>query len=195
MRYSIDLYCKSSQEWLDAVMDDFESFLQDHADCERKASAMAMSLIAKYPNRKEIIKPLIALAIEELEHFGQVIELMQKRGFSLASDMQKDPYVTDLIKITHGGTPETRFLDRLLLGSIIEVRGWERFKMISEALEDEQLKKFYKALWVSEAKHGNLFVDLALNYFEEDKVYKRLHELIAEEEKILKKLTIRATLH
>jgi len=195
MQYSTDLYVKSSQEWLDAVMNDFDSFLQDHADCERKASAMAMSLIAKYPDREVIMKPLIALAIEELEHFDQVISLMQEREISLPAKMEKDFYVTELIKLTHGGTPESRFLDRLLLGSVIECRGWERFKMVSEALENTELKKFYKNLWTSEAKHGNLFVELALNYFEKEKVYKRLHELIAAEENILIALPVRAALH
>ena len=80
MKLNLDLAVPSRQEWLDAVMNDFDSFLQDHADCERKASAMAMSFVAKYPDRTEIIPELIETGIEELEHFKQVYDLMEERG-------------------------------------------------------------------------------------------------------------------
>ena len=80
MKLNLDIAVPSKQEWIDAVMNDFDQFLIDHADCERKASAMAMSFVAKYPNRTEIIPELIATAIEELEHFQQVYQLMEKRG-------------------------------------------------------------------------------------------------------------------
>lgn len=195
MKYSIDLKIPSSQEWLDAVMADFDAFLQDHADCERKASAMATSLIAKYPDREKIIPDMIATAIEELEHFQQVFELMQKRGVALNREMQEDPYIKQLMPLTHGGTHESRFLSRMLLGSIVECRGCERFRMVSEAQEDEDLKKFYKTLWTSEAKHGNIFVELALEYFEEKTVYDRLHEMMAFEGEVIKNLPVRAALH
>ncbi|MFC4874527.1 tRNA-(ms[2]io[6]A)-hydroxylase [Negadavirga shengliensis] len=195
MKYSIDLKIPSSQEWLDAVMTDFDAFLQDHADCERKASAMATSLIAKYPDREKIIPDMIATAIEELEHFQQVFELMQKRGVALNREMQEDPYIKQLMPLTHGGTHESRFLSRMLLGSIVECRGCERFRMVSEAQEDEDLKKFYKTLWTSEAKHGNIFVELALEYFEEKTVYDRLHEMMAFEGEVIKNLPVRAALH
>ncbi|MDF9801174.1 tRNA isopentenyl-2-thiomethyl-A-37 hydroxylase MiaE [Catalinimonas alkaloidigena] len=84
MQYKIELANASSQAWLDTVMNDFNSFLQDHADCERKASAMAMSFVAKYPERHEIIPELIATGIEELEHFQQVYEFMRQKGIPLA---------------------------------------------------------------------------------------------------------------
>uniref|UniRef100_UPI0030EF1B6C tRNA-(ms[2]io[6]A)-hydroxylase n=1 Tax=uncultured Cyclobacterium sp. TaxID=453820 RepID=UPI0030EF1B6C len=176
MKYAIDLKVPSSQEWLNAVMQDFDTFLQDHADCERKASAMATSLIAKYPDREKIIPEMIETAIEELEHFQEVFELMQSRGVPLNKEMKEDLYIKQLMPLTHGGTNESRFLSRLLMGSIVECRGCERFKMVSEAHEDPALKKFYKSLWTSEAKHGNIFVELALQYFDKETVYKRLHE-------------------
>ncbi|MGB0522077.1 MAG: tRNA isopentenyl-2-thiomethyl-A-37 hydroxylase MiaE, partial [Flammeovirgaceae bacterium] len=149
MKYSIELACDSSQEWLDAVMADFDSFLIDHADCERKASAMAMSMVARYPDKPEIIPGLIDIGIEELEHFRDVFALMQERGINFPRNMSKDPYIQQLMPTTHGGTPETRFLSHLLLGSVVECRGCERFKMVSEALEEERLKRFYKLLWTS----------------------------------------------
>jgi len=195
MKYSVELACDSSKAWLDTVMDDFDSFLQDHADCERKASAMAMSFVAKYPNRKEIIPELIETAIEELEHFQQVYNLMERKGIALPSEMQKDVYMQQLMALTHGGTPDTRFRDRLLMASIVECRGCERFKLVSEHIEDEELSRFYKVLWASEAKHGNIFVKMALKYFENKEVYDRLDELIQKEAEIVSALPLRPALH
>ncbi len=195
MKYAIDLKVNSSQAWLDAVMGDFNTFLQDHADCERKASAMATSMIAKYPDRELIIPEMIETAIEELEHFQQVFALMQKRGVPLHTEMKEDPYMKQLVPLTQGGTNETRFLSRLLLGSIVEMRGFERFKMIADTLEDPEMKSFYKDLWTSEAKHGNIFVKLALHYFDEKMVYDRLHEMMEFEGNVINNLPIRAALH
>jgi tRNA 2-(methylsulfanyl)-N6-isopentenyladenosine37 hydroxylase len=195
MKYAIDLKVPSSEAWLGAVMQDFDSFLQDHADCERKASAMATSLIAKYPDREFIIPEMIATAIEELEHFQQVYAIMQKRGTKLTAEMTEDPYIKQLTPLTHGGTPDSRFLSRMLLGSVVECRGCERFRMIAEALEEEELRNFYKMLWTSEAKHGNIFVKLALEYFDEKAVYDRLHEMMEFECEVVKGLSIRPALH
>ncbi len=194
MKLSIELACESSPEWVKAVMDDFDAFLQDHANCERKASSMAMSFVAKYPDRVEIIPELIETAIEELEHFQMVYKIMEERGVRLPEKMDQDVYVQQLIDCCRSGR-EDRFLDRLLLGSIIECRGAERFRLVYEALPAGDLKKFYHELWASEAKHGNIFVKLAMNYFDTDAVYKRLEELNKEEARILKSLPIKAALH
>lgn len=194
MKLNLDILVPSKKEWVDAVISDFDEFLKDHADCERKASAMAMSFVAKYPNRVEIIPELIETAVEELEHFQQVYALMEKRGIQLPHQMKEDPYVKALLKQCHSGIEE-RFLDRLLIASVVETRGAERFKLVEEALEDPELKRFYKMLWVSEAKHGHIFVKMALNYFDKDKVYERLEWWIEKEKEILEGLEIRAALH
>jgi len=194
MKLNLDLKVPSKPAWLSAVMADFDSFLQDHADCERKASAMAMSFIAKYPDRLEIIPELIETGVEELEHFQQVYALMESRGVALKSSMGEDVYVSRLIKKCHSGREE-RFMDRLLIASALETRGAERFRLIAEALEDGDLKKFYKMLWTSEAKHGHLFVKMALHYFPEDKVYERLDWWMEREAEVLDALEIRAALH
>src|SRR6059036_1357114 len=181
MKLSLDLSVATRPEWVEAVMADFRAFLQDHADCERKASAMAMSFVAKYPDRIEILPELIETGIEELEHFRQVYAHMEKRGIRLAKEMTEDPYIKALLNLCRTD-PVNRFLDRLLLASIIECRGAERFRLVCEAIEnDPELKKFYHDLWVSEAKHGNIFVKMALNYFPEEQVYERLKELNAAE--------------
>lgn len=194
MKLTLDLGCDSKQEWVDAVMADFDAFLQDHADCERKASAMAMSFVAKYPNRKEIIPELIETGIEELEHFQMVYKVMESRGIELQHSIGEDPYLKALLKLCHSGRDE-RFMDRLILASLVEVRGAERFKMVADALEEGELKKFYKMLWISEAKHGHIYVKMALEYFPEDVVYDRLRWWIEKEAEILNGLEIRAALH
>jgi len=194
MKLNLDILVPSKPEWVEAVINGFDEFLQDHADCERKASAMAMSLVAKYPNRVEIIPELIETGVEELEHFQQVYQIMEKRGIQLAHQIKEDPYVKQLVKKCHSGREE-RFMDRLLIASVVETRGAERFKLVAEALEDEELKQFYKMLWISEAKHGHIFVKMALNYFPEDKVYDRLRWWVKQEAEAIESLEIRPALH
>ncbi|MBK8503932.1 MAG: tRNA-(ms[2]io[6]A)-hydroxylase [Saprospiraceae bacterium] len=194
MKLNLDIKVPSSDAWLKAVMDNFNAFLQDHADCERKASAMAMSFVAKYPDRTEIVPELIETAIEELEHFQSVYEIMQSRGLSLQHSIGEDPYAKALVSQCHSGIRE-RFLDRLLIASVMETRGAERFKMVSDAQEDEDLFRFYKELWTSEAKHGHIFVKMALLYFEKDQVYDRLNWWLDRESEIIENLEVRAALH
>lgn len=194
MKFRIDLTVPSKKEWVDVVMSDFDSFLQDHADCERKASAMALSLVAKYPNRTEIIPELIETSVEELEHFRDVYKIMSERNIQLSHEIPQDMYIKQLLKICRDGRNE-RFMDRLLLASLVETRGAERFKLVYEALEEEELKQFYHRLWASEARHGEIFVRMALNYFDEEDVYSRLEEMKIKEGKILNELPLRPALH
>jgi len=194
MKLSIDLKVTTKPGWIKAVLADFDSFLIDHADCERKASSSAMSFIAKYPNRVEMIPDLIETAVEELDHFQQVYKLMENRGVQLAQKMPEDPYIKQLMKNMHSGVKE-RFLDRLLIASVVETRGAERFKIVADNMSDPELEKFYKMLWISEAKHGHIFVKMALHYFPEDMVYDRLHWWMDTEGKIVDNLPFRAALH
>ena len=194
MKLNLELKVASSAEWLSAVMDDFDSFLQDHADCERKASSMAMSFVAKYPDRTEILPELIETGIEELEHFQKVYDIMKSRGIQLRHSIGEDIYVKRLIKKCHSGREE-RFLDRLLIASALETRGAERFKMVADALTDPEMKQFYKMLWISEAKHGHIFVKMALHYFPEKQVLERLEWWMEQEAEVLDSLEIRPALH
>lgn len=194
MKVSVDLVVASPAAWIEKVMSDFDTFLQDHADCERKASGMAMSLVAKYPDRTEIIPELIETALEEMEHFRDVYKIMEDRGIKLTHEMKKDPYIGALLSKMNDGI-ENRFMDRLLVASIVECRGAERFRLIYEALPEGDLKEFYHRLWASEAKHGNIFVTMALKYFEAEDVYKRLDEWVQIEAEVVQGLEIRAALH
>jgi tRNA 2-(methylsulfanyl)-N6-isopentenyladenosine37 hydroxylase len=194
LKLNLDIGIPSPPGWIISVLSDFSSFLQDHADCERKASATAMSLVAKYPNRVEIIPELIEIAIEELEHFQLVYKVMESKGIQFSHAIHEDPYIKALMKAQHDGLEE-RFLDRLLIASVVETRGAERFRLVADNLNDEQLSKFYKMLWISEAKHGHVYVKMALHYFPEEKFYKRLEWWVAKEAEIIEALPLRAALH
>ncbi len=192
-RKSIDLLVATHPDWVNVVLSDFDAFIQDHANCERKASALAMSLVVKYPDRTRIVPALIALAQEELEHFRQVYALMVSRGLALVKDT-RDPYVNQLAAcMRHGREP--RFLDHLLVSSLIECRGAERFRIIADALSDQSLKEFYTSLWKAEAKHGHQFVDMALEYADAETTMARLLELAEREAEIVQALAWRASLH
>ncbi|MCI5055752.1 MAG: tRNA-(ms[2]io[6]A)-hydroxylase, partial [Flavobacteriales bacterium] len=153
MKVSLDLTYATQPDWTEAVINNFDEFLQDHADCERKASSMAMSFVAKCPDKVEIIPLLIETALEELEHFQDVYKLMESRGVQLKSEMPQDQYIKQLIEFCRSGRDE-RLMDRMLVASVVECRGAERFRLIAENVNDQEIKAFYKRLWTSEAKHG-----------------------------------------
>jgi tRNA 2-(methylsulfanyl)-N6-isopentenyladenosine37 hydroxylase len=132
--------------------------------------------------------------VEELEHFQQVYEVMQKMEIQLPHEIGKDEYAVQLVNLCRSDV-ENRFMDRLLLASVMECRGAERFKMVAEALPEGELKQFYKRLWTSEAKHGHIFVGFALYYFSKEEVYTRLEELMTAEAIIIKNMPIKAALH
>lgn len=180
-------------DWVNVILKNFDAFLIDHASCERKAMAYAMSVIVKYPDRPEIIPDLLQIAQDELDHFRDVLALMDKRGLQMTPD-EPDPYVNKLIKLCRHGRDE-RLLDRLLIASVIETRGAERFRLIAEALEDVELKEFYRDLWATEARHGDVFKKMALHYFDEDEIERRSEEIILAEAEIVADLEWRASLH
>ncbi len=179
--------------WIDVVLGDFDSFLVDHAACERKASATALKLVSHYSDRTLLVRELIPFAQEELEHYAQVMKIILDRGLSTRAD-EKDPYVGALMGLIKRG-PEQYFLDRLLVLGIVEARGCERFAMVADALERGPLKDFYADITRSEARHHGLFVRLAREYFDAEAVQARLDELLEAESGIIERLPLRAAVH
>jgi len=192
-----ELRIATADRWVTVVLDDFDDFLLDHAACERKASANAISLVTHYPDRRDLVRLMIELAREELHHFQQVHRLIEDRGLMLGRD-RKDPYLNAMLKQIRRGREEY-FLDRLLIAGIAEARGCERFGLISAALAKRcagsELATFYANLSESEARHRELFVDLAEVYFDRGAVGARLSALLDEEARIVSKLPIAAALH
>ncbi|HKA36489.1 MAG TPA: tRNA-(ms[2]io[6]A)-hydroxylase [Thermoanaerobaculia bacterium] len=189
----LQLKLRTSASWTEAVLRDFDSFLQDHANCERKASGSAMNLVSHYPDRPELVSAMIELAREELDHFAQVYARMAARGVRLGPD-RKDPYVRRISGEFRKGSDEY-FLDRLLVAGILEARGCERFGLVATALAPGDMKDFYREIARSEVRHQGLYLELAKLYFDEPAIEARLEELLDAEARIVAALPPRAALH
>ena len=184
---------KTQYPWVEVVLADFNTFLSDHASAEKKASGMALSMASHYPDRPDILIAMTDLAIEELAHYKQVINLILKRGLIPQSD-RKDTYVAELNRKARKGRDEF-LLDRLLIAALIERRGAERFELIAHHLEDTQLANFYRNLAKSERRHWVLFVNLASGNYPKNQIVSRFNELSEIESDILSRLPISARLH
>lgn len=179
--------------WTSAVMEDFDSFLLDHAAAEKKASGMAVSMLSHYPDKTELVAAMAELAVEELTHYREVVKWIHQRGLITADD-EKDHYVIAFRKSMRKGREEY-LMDRLLVASIIEARGAERFALVAEALDDGPLKKFYQSIARSEERHYALFLELASRYLPQHAIDERYQHLLAVEAEIVTTLPIRAALH
>ncbi|MEY2931998.1 MAG: hypothetical protein RL033_2747 [Pseudomonadota bacterium] len=187
------LQTRTPQRWLEVVFADFDAFLIDHTLCERKASAMGLSLVAKYPDRDLILEPLIAFAREELEHFHIMYKVLARRGLRLPGDAP-DAYVNGLRKaLPHDH--EHLLLDRLLVSAVVEARSCERMQMVTEALTDPELKQTYLDLTRAEARHHALFFRLAEQYYPAELVRERARTLFTAEAALLERLPLRAAMH
>ncbi len=183
----------SQPDWIEAARTDLEKVLLDHAHCEKKAAVNAMSLVSRYPTRQRLVREMIALAQEEMEHFSQVFEFIVKKGGELQRD-PGDPYVQALHKEVRHHEPG-RMLDLLLVGALIEARSCERFSILSKNVPDEELQEFYRSLLASEAGHYRTFYDIACEYYPEAEVRARLDELTDRESEIVLGLGSDATMH
>ncbi|HAK51500.1 MAG TPA: tRNA-(ms[2]io[6]A)-hydroxylase [Gammaproteobacteria bacterium] len=190
---NLTLATPTSSAWVENIVTNFDEFLLDHAANERKAAMMAMSLVAHYPDRLELMEAMIDLALEELNHFRQVVRIVNQRGLVLTAD-EKDPYVNQLRHHFRKGS-EHYFLDRLLSAAVIEARGAERFSLVAQAVSDAQLTTFYSTLAKSEEKHHQLFLDQASIYFDTESILDRLDEWLEIEKRIVEQLPIHPRLH
>ncbi len=179
--------------WTEAVMADFDSFLLDHAAAEKKASGMAISMLSHYPDKVELVAAMAELAVEELTHYREVVKWIHRRGLLTAAD-RKDQYVLALRETIRTGS-EAYLLDRLLTASIIEARGAERFALVAAALEAGPLQKFYQSIARSEARHFELFLQLAHQYLPAPMIEQRWDELLDVEAHIVAGLPVQAALH
>lgn len=177
--------------WVNLTSISLEEILTDHAWCEQKAANTCISLIQKYNDRDELVNELSPVVTEEWGHFRMVIAELRKRNLPLGKQ-RKDEYVNKLLEFQKkGGSPEERFLDQLLTMALIEARSCERFKRLSEGLEDDYLKNFYRKFMESEAGHYTLFINLADTYLPKEKVRKRWKEWIAYETEVMLNMKVR----
>ena len=163
----------------------------DHAYCKQKAANSCISLIQRYAEKDKLVNELAPIVTEEWGHFRQVLAELRKRGLRLGKQ-RKDEYVNKLLSFQKkGGSPEERLLDQLLTMALIEARSCERFKRLSEGLDDEYLRNFYRRFMESEAGHYHLFIDLAETYISKETVRTRWKEWLQFESEVMQEIEIR----
>jgi len=182
--------------WVKNVVEsNIEEILTDHAFCEQKAASNAITLIVQNPNLSDLVQQMIALAQEELEHFKRVHDIILERGYQLGRE-RKDDYVNELRKfIIIGGGREAQLVDRLLFSAMIEARSCERFKVLSENINDKQLADFYHELMISEAGHYTMFIRLAKKYAVTVDIETRWTEFLAYEAHVIQNYGKSETIH
>ncbi|MBK7859116.1 MAG: tRNA-(ms[2]io[6]A)-hydroxylase [Archangiaceae bacterium] len=187
------LKAPTDPRWLPLALERFDEVLVDHAHCEKKAAANALSLLQVYPDVPGLPAQMARLAREESSHLAKVLALMEARGLSLGRD-PGDPYAKGLQELMRHGSRERR-LDRLLIAGIIESRSHERLQLLADGLGDASLKRLYAELAKSEDGHQKLFVRLARGVEPEREVDARLDELLEAEARLLTSLPLRAAIH
>ncbi|MBU0696392.1 MAG: tRNA-(ms[2]io[6]A)-hydroxylase [Bacteroidetes bacterium] len=185
--------------WVKNVVEsNIEEILVDHAYCEQKAATNAITLIIQNPNISELVQEMAELVKEEMDHFKRVHDIILKRGYVLGLE-RKDNYVNELMKFLKRGGGEAKrtesMVDRLLLAAMIEARSCERFKVLSEYVDDKELADFYHELMVSEANHYTLFIGLARKYGIGIDVEKRWQEWLTYEGEVIKNYGKGETIH
>jgi len=190
-RNILGLQLPTDPRWVDLAGKSMEDILTDHAYCEQKAATSCISIIQRYPEKEKLVKELSPIVTEEWGHFRLVLQELEKRKLKLGKQ-RKDEYVNKLIAFQKkGGSQEDRLLDQLLTMALIEARSCERFKRLSEGLNDEYLRKFYRRFMESEAGHYTLFLELAETYIDKGKVRRRWSEWLAYEAGIINSVEVR----
>ena len=191
----LGLKLPTDPRWADIAGKNIEDILVDHAYCEQKAASTAISLIVTYPEYPELVTAMTALAREEMGHFKMVHDRILKMGFTMGWD-RKDEYVLKLREFfPKGGSRITQMVHRLLIAGLIEARSCERFRLLSEELEDKELAKFYRNLMVSEANHYTMFLKFARQYGDRKIVDQKWQELLDFEAEIMKELGKNESIH
>jgi len=191
----LGLKLPTDPRWVNIVEKNIEEILTDHAFCEQKATSTAISLIVSFPEYTELVQEMVALVKEEISHFKMVHDKIIGRGWTLGRD-RRDDYVIELLKFfPKGGNRTTQLVHRLLYAALIEARSCERFRLLSEELEDKELADFYRNLMVSEANHYTMFLGFARQYGEKKEVDTKWQQLLEYESKIISNLGTGEAIH
>ena len=187
----LGLQLPTDPRWVNLAEIQLEDILTDHAYCEQKAATTCISLIQKNPEKDLMVEELSPIVTEEWGHFRMVLAELKKRDLKLGRQ-RKDVYVNKLIEFQKkGGSPTERFLDQMLIMALIEARSCERFKRLSEGLDDEYMRNFYRKFMESEAGHYTLFITLAEHYIDKKIVRKRWAEWLEYEKELMNSQEVR----
>ncbi|HKX85256.1 MAG TPA: tRNA-(ms[2]io[6]A)-hydroxylase [Flavobacterium sp.] len=191
----LGLKLKTDPRWANIVESNISEILSDHAWCEQKAATNAITMIINNSEKEELVTELIIIAREEMEHFQMVHDIIKERKLEFTRE-RKDDYVNQLAKfMKKDGSREQSLIDRLLFSAMIEARSCERFKVLSENINDEKLAKFYRDLMISEAGHYTTFLNFARKYGNVDEVNKRWKEWIEFEGELITNYGKSGTIH
>lgn len=191
----LGLKLPTDPRWVNIVEKNVKEILTDHAYCEQKAASTAISLIISFPEYTELVDEMIQLAEEEMSHFKMVHDKIKERGWILGRD-RKDEYVITIRKFfPKGGSRTDQLVHRLLYAALIEARSCERFRLLSEQLEDKKLASFYRKLMISEAGHYTLFLSFARKYGGRKIVDKKWHDLLDFEGEVMQGLSKNQSIH
>ncbi len=192
----LGLKLETDPNWVNIVEKNIQEILTDHAWCEQKAATNAISLTVVFPEYPDLVEAMISIAKEELTHFEMVNQKIKERGFTLGFD-RKDEYVVELYKFMRKGHKRKIVLvDRLLFAAMVEARSCERFRILSEKINDEDLRAFYRELMISEANHYTTFLGFAREYGKDvEDVDKRWKQWLDYEAEVVKKYGKKETMH
>jgi tRNA-(ms[2]io[6]A)-hydroxylase len=194
----LGLQMATDPRWVKIVEKNIQEILIDHAYCEQKAASNAISMIVQYPQYSDLVEAMTAICREEMEHFDMVHQKLKERGFELGFE-RKDPYVNDLALYLKQGkvnsTPHGVFVNKMLFAAMIEARSCERFKILSEEIADADLRKFYRDLMESEARHYTTFLGFARKYANGIDVDAAWKEFLAFEAKLMESYSQKETMH
>lgn len=181
--------------WANIAETNLEEILTDHAWCEQKAASNAITLITQNSEHQDLVDELTTIALEELQHFQMVVNIIKERGYTLGRE-RKDDYVGQLVKFSKkDGSRNQAFIDRLLFAAMIEARSCERFRVLSQNIQDKELATFYHELMVSEATHYTTFLNFARKYAVDVDVDKRWKEWLTFEGNLIKSYGTKEAIH
>ena len=189
----LNLQAPTSDRWLRQVDEHLDEILIDHAHCEKKAAGCALNLIFAYVEHEELCQEMTKIVNEELEHFHLVLDLLKSRTIRFRR-LKPSNYGRQLNDLVRKIEPE-RAMDRLLVAALIEARSCERFALLRDHLQDQQLAQFYESLFESEARHHATYVRLAKLFGSDESVNQRLDDLSAEEARIIQRGDVLPRMH
>ena len=191
----LGLKLPTDPRWVNIAEKNIKDILIDHAFCEQKAASTAISFIVTYPEYSDLVTSMIALVKEEISHFQLVHQKILDRGYVLGRE-RKDNYVLEIMNFfSKNVSREKRLIQRLLIAALIEARSCERFKVLSENINDQELAKFYKDLMVSEANHYTMFLNFARKYGDRKEVDSMWKNLLLYEAKVISKYGKKSHIH
>lgn len=191
----LGLKLRTDPRWVELCQSNIQEILSDHFWCEHKAASNAMMLIVLNSEKEDLVTEMLRIAQEETEHSVMVHDIIKKRGLELNRE-RKDDYVGELFRfLKKDGSREQALTDRLLFAALIEARSCERFRVLSENVDDVELADFYRDLMISEANHYTVFLNFARQYGNTEKVNARWKEWLEYEDNIIRNYGNKETIH